>query len=209
MWEKCPSQEQFPGKFFNLLSQVLWKMTIPQVLRLKKSHLFFSSSLCWAACSRLCSGSKVKKLHLKGENNLCGLISGVHFVSLSIFDLPVDIALDEISFVLFHVLAHLLPGVKGFILGVRSMKKLPGNNAYFIPVSHLFNKRQWWQRMLTLSECWTHIPDRPTSLLHNHGLSARGLLVSDEEGGFRMRMKNGTFDRRLYLGAVGLELVRY
>jgi len=38
-------------------------------------ELFFSSSLCWAACSRLCSGSKVKKLHLEPEINIyCSFI---------------------------------------------------------------------------------------------------------------------------------------
>ena len=35
-----------------------------------KSHLFFSSSLCWAACRRLCSGSNVKKLHLKWKHQI-------------------------------------------------------------------------------------------------------------------------------------------
>ena len=39
--------------------------------------------------------------------------------------------------------------------------------------------------MLTLSECWTRILDKPTFLLHNHVLNAHGLLVSEGKMGFK------------------------
>ena len=80
---------------------------------------------------------------------------------------PVNVALDEVPLVLFHVLTHLLPGDEVWSMGNFLGQILKDNG-------------HWSLVRLTLSECWSRIPGRPTSLPHTHGSTAHGPQVSEK-----------------------------
>ena len=126
-----------------------------------------------------------------------------------IFCSPVNITLDQVPLVLFHMLAHLLSDIEvnyhyyyslsllfhmlshllsdmnsdqiSFLLWCLEMRIKTNRQTDNSKEPNLLDQRQFKRTILTWSKCWTRTRGRPTSWHRSRGLTEHERQVSEEE----------------------------